>query len=88
MPSWGFLYYTSECVIRLVMIVYVPQRRSPAAARAWLLLILLFPWAGLVLYAAEDPIDIRSVGSRFQTSHRASGFAQVQRVWRAMREYF
>ncbi len=44
--------------------------------------------AGLVLYAAEDPIDIRSVGSRFQHSHRAPGFAQVMRFWTAMKEYF
>ena len=44
--------------------------------------------AGLVLYAAEDPIDIRSVGSRFQTHHRSPGFAQVVRLWTAMKEYF
>ena len=44
--------------------------------------------AGLVLYAAEDPIDIRSVGSRFQTSHRSRGFAQNVRIWTAMKEYF
>lgn len=44
--------------------------------------------AGLVLYAAEDPIDIRSVGSRFQSGVRAGGLAQVGRVWRAMRQYF
>src|SRR3990170_2089028 len=44
--------------------------------------------AGLVLYAAEDPIDIRSVGSRFQTHHRSPGFAQIVRLWTAMKEYF
>lgn len=44
--------------------------------------------AGLVLYAAEDPIDIRSVGSRFQTSTRPGGIAQLARIWTAMREYF
>jgi cell division protein FtsA len=44
--------------------------------------------AGLILYAAEDPIDLRSVGSRFQTSHRSPGFAQIARVWTAMKEYF
>jgi cell division protein FtsA len=44
--------------------------------------------AGLVLYAAEDPIDIRSVGSRFQATHRSTGMAQVMRIWTAMREYF
>lgn len=51
MPGWvGWTYYVSEWIIRVVMLIYVPQRRSPAAARAWLLLILLFPWPGLLLY--------------------------------------
>jgi cardiolipin synthase len=45
------LFLLSQWVIRLVMLVYVPQRRSPAAARTWLLLIFMFPWAGLLLYA-------------------------------------
>jgi len=44
--------------------------------------------AGLVLYAAEDPIDIRSVGSRFQTTHRSPGLARIVRIWTAMKEYF
>jgi len=50
--SWGLLYVLSEWLIRLVMLVYVPQRRSPDAARAWLVLIFLVPWVGLLLYAA------------------------------------
>src|SRR5262249_32371826 len=49
---WADLYYLSEWLIRLVMLVYVPQKRSPAAARSWLLLIFVWPWLGLVLYAA------------------------------------
>jgi len=45
--------------------------------------------AGLVLYAAEDPIDIRSVGSPFQHVHRLSGLRHLLwRVWTAMKEYF
>ncbi|MBX3734068.1 MAG: cardiolipin synthase [Verrucomicrobiae bacterium] len=32
------------------MLGYVPQRRTPAAARTWLLLIFFFPWGGLALY--------------------------------------
>lgn len=51
MLSWGTLYLASEWVVRLVMLFYVPQRRAPAAARAWLLLIFFLPWVGLVLYA-------------------------------------
>jgi cardiolipin synthase A/B len=48
---WGLLYVISEWAIRLVMLFYVPQRRSPDAARAWLVLIFLVPWVGLALYA-------------------------------------
>jgi len=50
MLTWSLLYYVSEWVVRLVMLVYVPQRRSAAAARGWLLLIFLLPWPGLILY--------------------------------------
>jgi cardiolipin synthase len=49
--SLGTLYVASEWALRLVMLFYVPQRRSPAAARAWLLLIFFLPWLGLFLYA-------------------------------------
>ena len=48
---WSQLFYASEWIVRLVMLVYVPQRRSPAAARSWLLLIFLLPLPGLFLYA-------------------------------------
>lgn len=51
------LYVWSEWPIRLAMLVYVPQRRSPAAARTWLLLIFLLPWAGLALYVAVGRIN-------------------------------
>ncbi len=44
--------------------------------------------SGIVLYAAEDPVDIRSVGSRFTDTTRSSGLAVVRNVWIAMREYF
>ncbi|MGC3966025.1 MAG: hypothetical protein QM775_01230 [Pirellulales bacterium] len=46
---WSELFYASEWIVRLVMLVYVPQRRSPAAARSWLLLIFLLPLPGLAL---------------------------------------
>lgn len=49
--GWGTLYLISEWGIRLAMLFYVPQRRSPAAARGWLLLIFFLPWPGLLLYA-------------------------------------
>ncbi len=51
MLTWGTAYVISEWVVRIVMLVYVPQRRSPASARAWLLLIFFLPALGLILYA-------------------------------------
>ena len=50
MASLGTLYVASEWIIRVAMLFYVPQRRPPASARAWLLLIFFLPWLGLVLY--------------------------------------
>jgi cardiolipin synthase A/B len=47
---WSLFFAISEWVIRLVMLVVVPIRRSPAAAKGWLLLILFEPWLGLVVY--------------------------------------
>src|SRR5438552_9044792 len=52
MITWSEFYYLTEWLIRLVMLVYVPNRRSPAAARTWLLLIFLLPWPGIILYSA------------------------------------
>src|SRR6516164_3381675 len=46
--AWAFLL--SEWAIRLVMLAVVPFRRSPAAAKGWLLLIFFEPWIGLLLY--------------------------------------
>ncbi|MBS0260435.1 MAG: cardiolipin synthase [Planctomycetes bacterium] len=33
------------------MLFYVPHKRTPAAARSWLLLIFMFPFLGLILYS-------------------------------------
>ncbi len=54
MFTWSsiyLLYVISEWVIRLTMLVWVPQKRSPAAARTWLMFIFLLPWPGLIVYA-------------------------------------
>ncbi|WP_235185106.1 cardiolipin synthase [Cupriavidus sp. SK-3] len=48
---WPSVFMLAEWAIRLAMLVYVPQRRAPAAARTWLLLIFFLPWLGLLLYA-------------------------------------
>ena len=44
--------------------------------------------AGLCLYAADDPIDIRSIGPGYQPTTRYSGTELANRVWRAVKEYF
>lgn len=44
--------------------------------------------AGLVLYAVEDPVDIRRIGSRFTRATRLSPIENVMRVYKAMREFF
>ena len=47
---WAWLFFLSEWAIRLAMLVVVPFRRTPAAAKGWLLLIFFEPWIGLLLY--------------------------------------
>jgi len=53
MESWTWTFWifvASEWIIRIVMLIYVPHRRSPGAARSWLLLIMFEPFVGLVVY--------------------------------------
>jgi cardiolipin synthase A/B len=47
---WAWLFFISEWAIRLAMLAVVPFRRTPAAAKGWLLLIFFEPWIGLLLY--------------------------------------
>ena len=49
--TWALLYLLSEWAIRLAMLVVVPVRRSPEAAKGWLLLAFFLPWPALSLYA-------------------------------------
>jgi cardiolipin synthase len=49
--NWSLLYLISEWGIRFIMLVYVPQKRTAASARTWLLLIFLLPLPGVILYA-------------------------------------
>ncbi|MBA3054708.1 MAG: cell division protein FtsA [Sphingomonadales bacterium] len=44
--------------------------------------------AGLVLYAAADPVDIRAVGPSYQPTQRYAGTGLVSRIYRAVLEYF
>jgi cardiolipin synthase A/B len=66
MSDWSFLYLASEWVIRLAMLLYVPQRRSAAASRTWLLFIFLLPWPGLVLYALVGRIRLPELRRKLQ----------------------
>ena len=50
-PSlWAWIFFLSEWAIRLVLLVVIPFRRTPGAAKGWLLLIFFEPWVGLLLY--------------------------------------
>ncbi|MFZ9854714.1 MAG: cardiolipin synthase [Limisphaerales bacterium] len=55
---WSWSLMAGEWLVRLAMLAYIPQRRPPAAARTWLLLIFLFPWAGLLIYLIVGRIQI------------------------------
>ena len=74
MNDWSFLYLISEWGIRLVMFVYVPQRRSTAAARTWLLFIFLLPWPGLLLFWLIGRVYLPR--HRIKMQQRASKFAR------------
>lgn len=51
MIEWLFwLHFISKWPILAVMLIVVPRRRSPSSAMAWLLVIFLWPWFGVVLY--------------------------------------
>jgi cardiolipin synthase len=76
---WSLPYLISEWAIRIVMLVYVPQRRSAAASRTWLLFIFLLPWPGLVVYALFGRIYVskRRIGRQIRASHHIRA-VQVQ----------
>lgn len=53
MEEWRLLstvYFVAQWMIRLIMLAWVPTRRSPEAAKGWLLLIFFWPEVGLFLY--------------------------------------
>jgi cardiolipin synthase A/B len=83
MQSWTWIFLASEWVIRAVLFVYVLHRRSPAAARSWLLLILAEPYVGLILYwllgRAYLPkwrIDLQQQASQLIRRHGAEFFGR------------
>jgi len=62
-------WYALEWIIRIGALAIVPLRRTPAAARAWLLLILFLPVPGLLLFLA--------IGSPRFPAWRAQRFARL-----------
>lgn len=68
--SWSLAYLCSEWAVRLIMLVYVPQRRSAAASRTWLLFIFLLPWPGVICYALFGRIYLPR--RRIEMQERAS----------------
>ena len=81
----GLADYAQAALGKPVRIGRPPQLKGLAEAHATPGFSTL---AGLVLYAMADPVDIRSVGPVHQTTLRYSGFGLVNRVYRAMKEYF
>ena len=70
LSTFGILYVISEWVIRILMLFYVPRRRSSAATRTWLLLIFFLPIPGLLLYIIIGKIQLPAY--RIAIQHAAS----------------
>ena len=49
-PNLTLAYLLLEWAIRLIMVVVIPVRRPPEAARSWLLLVLFLPVPAFILY--------------------------------------
>jgi cardiolipin synthase len=75
--TWATLYVTSEWIIRLVMLVVVPFRRSPEAAKGWLLAVFFLPWPALVAYWL--------IGRPTLPAWRAARFARLQQIFGPVR---
>ncbi len=85
----GFLYFLLGWIIRIAMFVIVPYRRSASAAYAWLMLILVFPVGGLILYLLigspklsskrrlQQKIFDQSIGDDIKYLHSQSSFSSI-----------
>ncbi|MGN6496854.1 MAG: cell division protein FtsA [Tsuneonella sp.] len=81
----GFAEFAQSALGRPVRIGKPPALRGLGEANGSPSSVTL---TGLCLYAADDPIDIRSVGPSYQPTRRYSGLGMVDRVMRAVKEYF
>jgi len=67
--AWVELFFVGEWLIRLGMLIVVPFRRTPEAAKGWLLLVFFEPLLGLALYLA--------IGRPRPPAWRAARFAEL-----------
>lgn len=81
----GIAEFLQSALGRPVRVGKPPALRGLGEANATPSFVTL---TGLCLYAADDPVDIRSVGPRYTSTTRYSGTGLINRVVRAVREYF
>jgi cell division protein FtsA len=81
----GLAEFLQSALGRPVRIGKPPALRGLGEANATPSFVTL---TGLCLYASDDPVDIRSVGPKTIATTRYSGLGLVNRVVKAMREYF
>ncbi len=46
----GIVAFTFDWLLRIVFLLYIPRKRTPSAAIAWLLVVFLLPGLGIVLF--------------------------------------
>ncbi|NMW30811.1 cell division protein FtsA [Altererythrobacter sp. RZ02] len=81
----GIAEFTQSALGRPVRIGKAPSLRGLPEAHATPGFATL---SGLCLYAADDPVDIRSIQSHHQETVKATGTAMAGKVFRALKEYF
>lgn len=67
-------------VIRIGSLVLIPQRHTPSTASAWLLVILLWPWPGIIAYSI--------LGTNILPKRRMQRHAEALKHFQGMREEF
>jgi cardiolipin synthase len=75
MITWAALGILSHWLICAGMLIVVPQQRSPAAARSWLLLVFLLPWVGVLAYLVIGRARLPAL--RQERQERVSAFIRA-----------
>jgi cardiolipin synthase len=73
LPEPGTAYLACEWLVRIVMLMVIPFRRTAEATRSWLLLIFFLPIPGLLLYLA--------IGRPNFPKWRSERFRQLEPFW-------